>query len=397
MTRVLFLTCHLPYPPLSGGRLRELELLKRLVKRFQVEVCAVTKTLADDVRHAATVEQLGAAVTLFAAEPAECDERVPQQVQRHRSAAVAAYLAHAVEGFDLVHLEGFYLMDLLPDPCPVPTVLVEQNIEHRLWLQRAEWTRNSTRMEHLREFARTRHAERRAWGSATRCAVLTEDDQQVVAALEPSVDVTLVPDGVDHIAAVSPRGPSGPPSLVLVGNFSYEPNVDAARFLCDEILPLVTEVVPEARLTLVGNSGPPELARLAGPHVTLTGTVPEVEPYLDEAHVVVVPLRVGGGVKVKVLDALRRGKAIVTTSVGAQGLAGVDACVRREDQPDRFAQALVEVLTQPQERRRLERAAQEFSATLPTWDESAAKLAALWTRTVALASDQAAVSFLTPS
>ena len=377
------MTCHLPYPAVSGGRLRELELLKRLAQRFDVEVCAVTKTFADDIRNAHVLERLGSRVTLFPAEPPRRDGGSPRQVLRHRSASAAAYLESALSRVDLIHVEGFYLMALLPEPCPAPVVLVEQNVEYRLWLQRAESSRNGIRIEHVREFARTRDAERRTWLAADRCAVLTKDDGEAILALEPGLDVAIVPDGIDHLPLALPQEPPLPPSLVFVGNFGYEPNVDAARFLCRDILPLVLAAVADVRLTLVGNSAPRELQLLASPNVALTGRVPRVEQYLDDAHVVVAPLRIGGGVKVKVLEALRRGKAIVSTSIGTQGLAGADGCLRQEDDPAGFAHAVVDVLRHPDERRRLERAAREFAANLPTWDDSADALASLWERTAA--------------
>jgi polysaccharide biosynthesis protein PslH len=387
MTRVLFLTCHLPYPPISGGRLRELELLKRLAPCFDIDVCAVTKTFGEDAAQASMIEQYGIDVALFPAEPSRRNGKsvphLPDQVLRHRSEPASAYVASVLERVDVVHVEGFYLMHLLPDPSPVPAVLVEQNVEYRLWLQRAESTRNGLRMHYLREFARTRDAESRAWRAADRCAVLTEEDREAILAVEPDLEVALVPDGIDHLPLAGPMRRTGPPSLVFVGNFGYEPNVDAAQYLCEDILPLVAEAVPNVHLTLVGNSGPPELGQLAGPQVTLTGRVPSVEPYLDAADVVVAPLRVGGGVKVKVLEALRRGKAIVTTGVGTQGLAGAEACVRQEDDPARFAQAVIDVLQRPAERRRLEAAAQAYAASLPTWDMSADLLAGLWERAVA--------------
>jgi glycosyltransferase involved in cell wall biosynthesis len=124
----------------------------------------------------------------------------------------------------------------------------------------------------------------------------------------------VVPDAVDHLGsapldAVAPR-----PELVFVANFAYQPNVDAAFWLCREIFPRVREQVPEARALLVGNGPPQELQALACEHIFVTGRVPSVAPSLDRAAVVVCPLRVGGGIKVKMLEALCRGKAIVASS-----------------------------------------------------------------------------------
>jgi glycosyltransferase involved in cell wall biosynthesis len=381
VTRVLFLTCHLPYPAISGGRLRELELLRRLASRFDVEVCAVTKTFGEDLANASVIERLGVDVEVFpAAETAGPSGAgyLPHQVLRHQSGEAADYLARAVDDFDVVHVEGFYLMHLLPDPCPTPVVLVEQNVECRLWLQRADSERGEERTAYVLEYARTREAERRAWVRADRCAALTEEDRAAMLEVRPELDVAIVPDGVDHVPAAESSALAEEPTVVFVANFGYEPNLDAAVHLCRDVLPLVAEAVPDVELTLVGNSCPPVVRELAAPKVTITGRVPAVEPFLDAAHVVAVPLRIGGGVKVKMLEALRRGKAIVTTTIGTQGLAGVEECVRVEDDPVRFAAAIVDVLQRPEERARLERAASAYAAGLPTWDDSAAALSALW-------------------
>jgi glycosyltransferase involved in cell wall biosynthesis len=107
----------------------------------------------------------------------------------------------------------------------------------------------------------------------------------------------------------------------------------------------------------------------------VTGRVPAVQPYLDDAHVMLAPLRIGGGVKVKVLEALRRGKAIVTTPVGAQGFGERSPeSMRLAADPASFAAAVVELLTSRRERRRLERAALDLGGSLPTWDAAAGRL-----------------------
>jgi glycosyltransferase involved in cell wall biosynthesis len=123
----------------------------------------------------------------------------------------------------------------------------------------------------------------------------------------------------------------------------------------------------------------------------VVGRVPAVEPYLDAAQVVVAPLRIGGGIKVKVLEALARGRPIVATSVAAQGLgsAGAD-CMRIADDPESFARAVVSLLRRPEERDELARQARAFARTLPSWDVAAAKLAACYRELVPVASRRTA-------
>ena len=199
----------------------------------------------------------------------------------------------------------------------------------------------------------------------------------------PDLEVRLVPDGVDHHPTLDRA--SGPSEVILprnegpivtfVANFGYLPNVDAALYLAERILPRVAARVPSVKVFLVGNAPPPQIRALQNDHIVVTGRVPSVEPYLDAADVVVCPLREGGGVKVKVLEALRRAKAVVTTSVGAQGLhpEASGALVVR-DEPRSFARAVTELLLDETARRQLEKAAQRFSNALPTWEEAARAL-----------------------
>jgi glycosyltransferase involved in cell wall biosynthesis len=140
---------------------------------------------------------------------------------------------------------------------------------------------------------------------------------------------------------------------------------------------------------LVGNAPPPEVLALAGETVKVTGRVPDVLPYLDAADVMVCPLRIGGGIKVKTIEALRRGKAIVSTPIGAQGLgAQAREALLVEAEPQAFAVAVTSLLRDRDRRTQLERRAQRAGARLPLWDDAAAALAALYDELLAPASIQ---------
>lgn len=379
--RILFVACHLPYPPYSGGRRREYELIRRAGDVFDVTVCAVSKTFAEDSANAPALKEHCSDVAVFPAEPPPpAASAEPAQVVRHRAPEMSAHVARAVESgaFDVVHVEGFYLMQHVPDPCPLPVLLVEQNVEYVLWRQRAATAVSKhERDAAVTEYLRTLEAETAAWARADLCAALTADDAAIMAAALPGLDVHLVPDGVDHLPltpGTESRALDG--VVVFAANFGYQPNVDAALYLCDEIWSRVEKRRPGSRLVLVGNAPPPEVVALGRrDSVVVTGRVPSVGPFLERASVVVCPLRVGGGIKVKMLEALSRGKAIVTTGVGAQGLDGfAGPAFLVEDHPAAFAHAVVAVLDDEGLRRRLERGAARAALRLPTWDEAAATL-----------------------
>ena len=217
----------------------------------------------------------------------------------------------------------------------------------------------------------TREVEEAAWRRVDGCAALTEEDRAVMAAALGH-PVALVPDGVAPIDLHPGVSVADVPTATFVANFAYAPNRDAATFLLEDLVAPVRAEVPDVRWMLVGNEPPSELLDLAARRgVEVTGRVPSVSPYLHSAHVLVCPLRVGGGVKVKVLEALAHGKAAVTTSIGAQGLGPAREGLVVEDHPTALATTVARLLTDPGARAAQEAKARAAAALLPSWDVAA--------------------------
>jgi glycosyltransferase involved in cell wall biosynthesis len=162
------------------------------------------------------------------------------------------------------------------------------------------------------------------------------------------------------------------PSILFVGNFLYEPNIDAALYFSQLIFPLILKDVPNAKLHLVGNAPPPEVSSLTlNKQIKVSGYVDSLTNFYKDADVVVCPLRIGGGVKVKVLEALNAGKAIVSTSIGAQGLnLSTYPSLTVADEVADFAEKVVRFLLDPQKRYRQEQQALAYASILPTWDQA---------------------------
>jgi glycosyltransferase involved in cell wall biosynthesis len=400
--QLLFVSCHLPWPAISGGRRRELELIKRIAERFSVYLLVISKTPARDLGHASVLRRYCRHVEVFAAAGAEqrvLDPADPPKVWLHRCPSASRRIAEILANgdADLIHVEGFYLMQHIPTWAWTPLLLVEQNVEYELERQRAVTIGDVGVPPRL---ICTQTAEHDCWRRATQVAAVTAEDAETIERaltlsqtrtipdhgeylLNPKVSV--VPDGADHLPGLRAeksrldRECPGEPLLMMLAYFGYEPNVDASVYLCREILPRIREQVPAAVLWLVGNAPPPLVQALSGDQVMVTGLVPDVRPYLDAADVVVCPLRIGGGIKVKTLEALRRGKAIVSTTIGAQGLSGTARqALAIADGPEAFARAVIELLLDSSRRAQLERDALRAGAQLPSWDEAADALVALY-------------------
>jgi glycosyltransferase involved in cell wall biosynthesis len=216
-----------------------------------------------------------------------------------------------------------------------------------------------------------RRYERRLVQAVQAVTVFTGRDGGEIARIAARTPVSLIPFGVD--APPQPLDPLGADDVVLfLGNFVHRPNVDAALRLA-RIFPRIRLHHPEAKLELVGAEPPPVLLALASGHVVVTGTVPNVTPYLDRATVVVAPLRLGGGMRVKVLEALAAGKAVVASPLAAEGLDvqdGVELVLAETD--DEIVGAVSLLLADPDQRRALAERARAFAVRRLGWEHTLA-------------------------
>jgi polysaccharide biosynthesis protein PslH len=391
--KILFLTAHLPYPPFSGGRRREFELLSRLSRTFELHLCSITKSWRTDSMYVNELQQFCKSVSLFEATAPTNNHQYyssyPHQMKKHVSPEAGSHISDLLknQSVDIVHAEGYYLVQHVPTWCGIPILLIEHNIEYLLALQRFKVALTQEEKNYFWcEYIKTLKWEQLTWKRATVCVTLTNEDKVTIERLEPNIDVRMIPNGSDHkkglADAITPmsndpkhyimdKTPHRCPTILFVGNFAYEPNVDAALYFSREIFPLIQKDVPEVRLILVGNAPPQEICSLtSNGQIEVTGRVPSLIPFYKNADVVVCPLRIGGGVKVKVLEALGLGKAIVSTSIGAQGLdLSTHRAVVVADERTDFAQNVIRLIQHPDERRIQEQQALAYSVTLPSWDQ----------------------------
>jgi glycosyltransferase involved in cell wall biosynthesis len=385
--RVLFLTAHLPFPLFSGGRRREFELISRLGKNCEMHSCSITKSWQTDNQYVNELRNYCASVNLFKAAPMNKQQYSlhSDQMRRHISKEATSYILFLLKNkqFNVIHVEGYYLMQHLPANLDVPVLLVEHNIECLLNLQRFMLaSTQEDKSYYWKEYIYTLRWEKIFWKRATICITLTKQDKVSMSQLQPDLDIITIPDGTDHLKAIKERTSLGnstssyfdyakQPSVLFVANFAYEPNVDGALYFSRVIFPLVLKNVPNAKLFLVGNAPPEEIRSLTvNEQIEVTGFVNSLVPYYKAANVVICPLRIGGGVKVKILEALNAGKAIVSTSIGAQGLdLSIYKPLAIADDPYDFAKKVVQLLLDPNERSRQEQKAVAYSKMLPSWNE----------------------------
>jgi sugar transferase (PEP-CTERM/EpsH1 system associated) len=277
---------------------------------------------------------------------------VPFSVVAHGSAGFRTSVQRAIGGsrFDVIHVDTIALtpfVDLGPAR-PAPTVLTHHNIESQLMERRSEVEARRLARWFLAREARKLAAYESAVSPAYDVNIfMSAQDQALLERRVPGVRGAVVPNGVD-VAYFTPDGSEPEPSLIYTGGMNMFANRDAVVFFLEEIWPAVAAAVPQARFYAVGQDPPREVEAMAArdPRVVVTGYVDDIRPYVRRAAVYVVPLRVGGGTRLKVLDAMASGKAIVSTSIGCEGLdVTPGAHLLVADSPEEFVRTTVTLLT----------------------------------------------------
>ncbi len=288
----------------------------------------------------------------------------------------------ARNSFDLIQIEDNAMAGYRYPP-HLPIVLNEHEVRTAaslapLSVGNASWPHQIARQA---EWRRWRRYQRRVWRRADRVQVFTTRDAAAVNAIAPelSARVHVNPFGV-WIPTAADRSREERDMVVFVGGFNHWPNVDAALWLGYEIMPLLRTRRPGIRLMIVGNQPPEAVRALAGDDIVVTGRVPAVEPYLERAAVVLAPLRLGGGMRMKVLQAMALGKAIVSTSIGAEGLRVGERLppVVIADAAAAMADATVHLLEAATVRHELADQARAFVTHYHSWGGYAQRLEAIY-------------------
>jgi glycosyltransferase involved in cell wall biosynthesis len=252
----------------------------------------------------------------------------------------------AIRPFDVIQIESsqlagfdFSLSSLL--------ILDEHNIEYEL-LYRMYRTEGSPmrRFYNWLEFMKFKREEINSWRRASGCVMTSAREQRIVNALAPDTPTIVGANAVDVNYFQPSPAPCKRHALVMTGLMHYRPNIDGALYFINEIFPRILASRPDMVFYIVGAGATDELKRLAGPTVVVTDTVPDVRPYVHDAAVFVVPLRMGGGTRLKVLEGLSMAKAVVSTSVGCEGIDVVHGQhLLVADDPQGFADAVLKLST----------------------------------------------------
>lgn len=378
---ILFLTPQLPFPPRQGTALRNLHLIQGLADRHSVSLLSFLEpgqsSQAADWGPLTALCQRIATVPIAARSTGRrlLDLPLtgrPDMELRLWSRPFADRLARwlRAERFDVVHVEGIELAPYLPIVERAPhhplAVFDDHNAEYVLQERAFRTDLRNPRRWHAAAYSylqwrRLRRFEARVCRHADRVIAVSETDRAALEALVPGLGAWVIPNCIDTTAygvasdspapSVAGTARTRTPAfrLLFTGKMDFRPNVDAALWFGREILPLIKAGEPNVTWGIVGKSPHPRLDVLrSDPAIAITGEVPHITPYLRAADLYVIPLRMGGGTRFKLLEAMAAGIPVVSTSVGAEGVpvrSGRELLLA--DQPDQFAAAVTRLLRDP--------------------------------------------------
>ena len=377
--RILWVKAGKLLPVDTGGKIRSFNILRHLARAHTVTLLSYYGGRKDADYESAIAKELPGAQTIYTAAldgtalAQSLDylrliaDTAPFAVSKFTHPDVRRAVGSALDSgnFDVAVCDFLSASLNFPPKPQAPTILFQHNVESSLWQRLASTESNfAKRLAYKIEARKMLNYERAALRRFPHIIAVSEYDRQQMLAMDSAAAITVVPTGVDtEKYTVAPPSKADPPRIVFLGSMDWEPNIDAVSYFCRDIFPRIRAQFPSAIFQIVGRNPHAGVRQLASEAVEVTGTVPSVAEYLREATVVVVPLRAGGGTRLKIFEAMATGKAVISTTIGAEGLAvhsGQDLILA--DDAQAFADATILLLTDAALRRRYEQAAAKLAA-----------------------------------
>jgi polysaccharide biosynthesis protein PslH len=366
--QILFVATNLPVPPNSGQSMRSLSIIKALASSGHdlSFLSFASKNRQEDLHPLSSfchsIELLNREMKNLTLQ-ANYSERVLSllklecySIERFRSTAMQEAIRAQLnrQRHDLIICDGIYSLANIPKT-RVPILLNCHNVEHVIIKRYAQLERNPIKKCYaIAESNLMRSAEQEGCRQVAGVMVCSEIDRKVLQTLRADLPMTVIPNVVDT-DSIQPNSPgTADPILLFQGVMDWYPNRDAVEFFVRGILPEIRAKCPAARFVVAGRNPPTEFVDRfsSDTKIEFTGTVPDMRPHLASATIVVVPLRVGGGTRIKILEACAAGKPVVSTAVGAEGLElepGKEILLA--DNPTEFAHVVSDLIQNPLQRK----------------------------------------------
>jgi len=398
---ILWLKTELLHPVDKGGRIRTYQMLRSLARTHQVTYLSLDDGTAAPDAEARSIEYAHRLVRVPFSAPATGTTAfyadlarnflspLPYAIAKYRSAAFAAEVRRLAPTADVVVCDFLAPAVNVPEQLPVPTVLFQHNVEAEIWRRHAEVGGNPVVRGYFhRQWQRMLRFEAAACRRFDQVIAVSEADATLMAEAYGVEGVAAVPTGVDvEYFRPQQEQPRSPRELVFTGSMDWLPNEDGVTWFAEQVLPRVQAEVDDATFTVVGRNPSPKVLDLARrcPGVTVTGTVPDIRPYLARGVALVVPLRIGGGTRLKIFEAMAMGVPVISTTVGAEGLPLQPGTHLLEaDTPEALTAACVGLLRDPAAAAALGDRGAQYVQSQFGWDRVAGEFAALCAQTAGL-------------
>jgi polysaccharide biosynthesis protein PslH len=387
-------------PPDTGGKIRSYNILRQLAKQHAVTFFSFYAAHENDVHsELKTLLERVVSVPLDLPEAKSFRELIdygmhlpsaqPYNVSKYCRPEVRKELLQVLEGgtYDVMLVDFLVAAGAVPWNWPCPKVLFTHNVEALIWQRHFEVAVNPLwKALSWREWKAMARAERRYLQQADHVLTVSENDKAAFARFLDPAKLSVVPTGADTEFFHPGTAEETPDSLVFTGSMDWLPNEDGILYFAQEVLPLIRQRIPSISLCVVGRKPSRRLQDLAAsqPGIRLTGWVEDVRPYLEQGAVCVVPLRIGGGTRLKIFEAMSMAKAVVSTTIGAEGLpVHHGRHLLLADTPADFAESTAALLGDRARRRELGLAARRLVEEHYSWPRVARDFAEILTRVVA--------------
>ncbi len=387
--KILFVSAVFPYPLYSGGQIRIYNLLKELSKDHEISLFSFIRsdTERQYIDKLSFCKRVETVYRGHAWQPGYVLHSVfgeyPFLLSTYDNASMRQLLTQTLQSdmYDLIHLEPGYVWPSL-SAHSIPVVVSEHNIEHTIYEQYVrQFPIVPLRPLLFADVLKLKFWEKKIWKSASHVVTVSEDDKNYVSGVVDSSKISVVPNGVDlqqfPFAQKKEKGEA--PTFLFVGNFLWMQNLDAVKFLISDIWPRIKEMYPKGTLRIVGKRLPEYLRRRMSNGIMLLEHVEEIADEYKKADVLLAPIRIGGGTKFKILEAMAMGVPVVTTKRGAEGL---EVANRKEvyiaDAAEDVVVAIKDILTDTPKRNAIIRAARIVIEEKYSWKNIARKLDSVW-------------------
>lgn len=356
--KILFLAPRMPLPADTGGKIRTFNILKQLALESEVHLVCFSFE-ANDSDYIEDMKKLGILVTLVPMTETTTFQKIywllfhglPISLVKYHTKTMEKTLQRLikVEKIDAVHVDHLHMAHYLNCFKDIPCMLDEHNIEYKILQRCASVEKSWPRKFAYQEQSRKMNFFEAEISQQFSCVFTCSNDDRILLnkITNGQVPIYVVPNGVDTDYFQPQNNGDLEDALVFTGSMDWLPNDDAITYFCNEILPLIWEKNPNIKMYVVGKSPSASVKELAAKdsRVIVTGRVDDVRPYIAKSKVFVVPLRVGGGTRLKILEAMSMGKAIVSTTIGAEGITYTqDDNILLADTPEDFAQKTVDII-----------------------------------------------------